>query len=226
MSVSPLKVVVIDDDFMIAKLHAKFVDQNPDYSVVGIANHYAEALRVVKETEPDILLLDVYMPDSSGIDLLREIRALRIPCDVILITASKELKAVEEGFRFGIFDYLIKPFDLELLENSLTKYMKFKRKLDTSTQVSQGMVEDLKKLRSHSYAKPVSSGIDFRTLELIKKCLMLQHAPLSAEEMAKLAGLSRSTARTYLAYLVEQNLVEEELVYGSIGRPQRVFKLK
>ncbi|WCK54079.1 response regulator [Aneurinibacillus sp. Ricciae_BoGa-3] len=221
-----VRAVVVDDDFMIARLHGKFIDSQPGYQLVGIAHNYEQALSIVKETNPNLLLLDVFMPDRSGIDVLREIRALNIPCDAILITAANELEVVEEGFRFGVFDYLIKPFDLNHLQDSLKKYGQFKSRLSSLTSVNQGMVDDLKKMRSASHVKPMASGIDFRTLERIKSSLSLSETPQSAEEIAKTAGVSRSTARTYLAYLVEENSADEELVYGAIGRPQRVFRIK
>jgi response regulator of citrate/malate metabolism len=222
----PVRTVVVDDDFMIAKLHGKFIDSQPGYQLAGIAHNYEQALLTIKETEPNLLLLDVFMPDRSGIDLLREIRALNIPCDAILITAANELEVVEEGFRFGVFDYLIKPFDLNHLQESLKKYAQFKSRISTLTNVNQGMVDDLKKMRSASHVKPMASGIDSRTLERIKKSLALTEKAQSAEEIAKAAGVSRSTARTYLAFLVEESTAEEELIYGAIGRPQRVFRIK
>lgn len=225
MSDLPLQVVVVDDDFMIARLHGKFIDSQPGYKLVGMAYNYEQSLAMVQETKPNLLLLDVFMPDRSGIELLREIRVRNIHCDIILITASKELEVVEEGFRFGVFDYLIKPFDLSLLQNSLIKYAEFKRRLSSSVNVDQDMLNELKKIRSIPQQKPAPSGIDFRTLDLIKNCLLHGKESRSAEEIAKLAGVSRSTARTYLAFLVEEGVAQEELLYGTVGRPQRVFHL-
>jgi response regulator of citrate/malate metabolism len=222
---TPLRVVVTDDDFMIAKLHGKFVESQPHYQVMGIANDYKQTLAMVKNKKPDLLLLDVYLPDKSGIEVLREIRMQNIPCDVILITAAKEVDVVQEGFRLGIFDYLIKPFDLDHLKNALGKYAQYKSQINRVSSLDQSMVDDLKKLRAVSYIKPATSGVDVRTLERIKNCLRECGQPKSAVEIANLAGVSRSTARTYLAYLVEEQVVKEELIYGTIGRPQKVFTI-
>jgi response regulator of citrate/malate metabolism len=215
---------------MIARLHGKFIESIPNYQLIGIANNCEQTLSLVKDLRPDLLLLDVYMPDQSGIELLRTIRAENSPCDVILITAAKELEVIEEGFRLGIFDYLIKPFDLNRLQKSLEKYLQFKTRLSISNtdRVNQIVIDDLKKLRSvtDSMNQLQQKGIDLRTLERIQHCLAHANGFLSAEEVAKSAGVSRSTARHYLVYLVEEGNVEEQLLYGKVGRPLRVYRSK
>jgi response regulator of citrate/malate metabolism len=221
-----LRVLVVDDDFMIARLHGKFIASQKRYQLAGTAHSYEETLSVMDEVQPDLILLDVYLPDRSGIELLRTIRLQNRPCDVILITAAKELEIVEEGFRFGIIDYLIKPFDLNQLKESLSKYAQFKSRLSSSTQLDQETVDDLKKLRiTESVAPPYQKGIDTRTLEKIKKCLINSNHPLSADQIAKLAGVSLSTTRTYLSFLVEDQVVMEDQQYGTVGRPLRLYTL-
>lgn len=221
-----LRVLVVDDDFMIAKLHGKFISSQEGYQLAGTAHSYEEALEMIETTEPDLLLLDVYLPDQSGIELLRTVRSKNKRCDVILITAAKELQIVEDGFRLGIIDYLIKPFNLSQLQNSLKKYAKFKSKLTSFSQMDQGTVDDLKKLRiPESTPTPIShKGIDLRTLEKIKICITHSEQPLSAERIAKLAGVSLSTTRTYLSYLVEEQQLLEEQQYGTVGRPLRLYR--
>ncbi|MDP4087602.1 MAG: response regulator [Bacillota bacterium] len=223
-----LRVLVIDDDFMIAKLHGKFISTQKGYQLVGTAHSYEEAMKMIEKVDPDLLLLDVYMPDHSGIELLRTIRLQNRHCDVILITAAKELEVVEDGFRFGIIDYLIKPFDLNQLQYSLNKYLKFKFRLSHSIELDQGTIENFKKLRiSESTAHPqTQKGIDLRTLEKIKKCLTVAANPLRADQIAKLAGVSLSTTRTYLSYLVEEQDLIEEQQYGTVGRPLRLYRAR
>jgi len=220
-----LHVLVVDDDFMIARVHAKYIESQQGYKVIGVAYNYEETLTKIIEFRPDLVILDVYLPDGSGIDLLRTVRARRIPCDVILITAAKELDVVEEGFRLGAFDYLIKPFDLDHLRDSLIKYKQYKERLSKSASLDQKVVDDLRKMRS-SAGKPVQSGIDFRTLERIKASLLRHNGFQSSEEIARSAGVSRSTVQKYLAYLVEEKVAEEKLLYGTVGRPQILYRPK
>ncbi|OIK12999.1 hypothetical protein BIV60_15075 [Bacillus sp. MUM 116] len=227
MADQELRVMVVDDDFMIARMHGKFIAAQKGYQLAGTAHNYEEAIKMLEWVEPDLVLLDVYLPDRSGIELLRAIRLQNKRCDVILITAAKELAVVEDGFRFGIIDYLIKPFDLNQLKTSLNKYLKFKSRLSSSTLLDQGAVDDLKKLRiSESTSLPLyQKGIDLRTLEKIKNCFSNSASPLSADQIAKIAGVSLSTTRTYLSHLVEEHELMEEQQYGTVGRPLRLYRL-
>ena len=223
-----LQVMVVDDDFMIANLHGKYIEQQEGYELAGVAHNYEQTVTRLKELQPDLLLLDVYLPDHSGIEVLRTIRAEKIPCDIILITASKELPVIEEAFRLGIFDYLIKPFDLGLLKDTLEKYRRFKIHLQSNTQPDQKFVEGLKKLRASQSAptQQIQKGIDTRTLERIKEIMLQDNEYRTAEQFAVMTGVSRSTARAYLDFLVTRGIAEEFLQYGAVGRPQRLFRIK
>ena len=226
MSHQLLRVMVVDDDFMIAKLHGKFIASQKGYQLAGTAHSFEESIAMMDMVEPDLLVLDVYLPDRSGIELLRTIRLQNRRCDVILITASKELEIVEEGFRLGILDYLIKPFDLNQLQTALLKYAKFKSRLTSSSTLDQGTIDDLKKLRISESSAPLNQkGIDNRTLEKIRKCVMNSSEPLSADQIAKMAGVSLSTTRTYLTYMVEEQVLLEEQQYGTVGRPLRIYRI-
>ncbi|SEC46238.1 response regulator [Paenibacillus sp. GP183] len=228
---SSIRVIVIDDDFMIAKMHGKFISSQSGYELAGLAYNYEQALSLVTECKPELLLLDVYLPDQSGIDLVRTIRSQNIPCDIILITAAKEREIVEEGFRLGVFDYLFKPFDLEHLQHVLIKYAQFRMQLSSSEPLSQKSLDHLKKLRAPNSAPsssdlPFQKGIDVRTLDRIKQILKDSNDFQNVEDISQRAGVSRSTVRNYLTYLVEDHTVEEFLQYGTIGRPQRLYRIK
>ncbi|NRF95504.1 response regulator [Paenibacillus frigoriresistens] len=221
------RVLVVDDDFMIANMHGKFISSQHGYELVGTAYNYEQALSLIQELNPDLLLLDVYLPDHSGIDLVRTIRSRNLPCDIILITAAKEREIVEEGFRLGVFDYLFKPFDLDHLQNALIKYAQFTTRLSSSDQWNQESLNNLKKLRAPDpTVNPFHKGIDMRTLERIRQYLLGCKELQNVDQIAQQTGVSRSTVRNYMTYLVEEHIVEEHLQYGTIGRPQRLYRLK
>lgn len=228
MTNSPFRVLIVEDDFRIARMHGKYMEMNSDYTLMGIAHNYEEALAQITNQSPDLLLLDVYLPDHSGIELLRTIRSRNIPSDTILITASKESVIVEEGLRLGVFDYLIKPFDLDHLQNTLTKYAQYKRRLTQATELNQDLLNDLMKLRAPKSVtgSQLQKGIDEKTLELIQTCIQNSMDLQTAEDIAQLAGVSLSTIRNYLKYLAKEGIVDEFLQYGSIGRPQKLYRMK
>lgn len=221
-----IEVVVVDDDFMIAQIHRDYVDSLDGFQVMNVARTGAETLNLLSRVRPDLVLLDVYLPDKSGIEVLNEIRLLRYNFDVILVTAANQLVMVQEGFRLGIFDYLIKPFNLDALGLSLQKYKLYHAQLASPVKVTQDTVDKLKKLRATELAQSNNpeSGIDLRTLERVQEALASFDYASSSDEIARSAGVSRSTARTYLDYMVEKGLAEERLSYGSVGRPRRLFR--
>jgi response regulator of citrate/malate metabolism len=228
MSEGKLRVLVVDDDFMIARLHARCVEQEPGFELAGVAHTCKQALAATRQLQPDLIVLDVYLPDRPGLEVARALRAASVPCDFILITAAREKAIVEEAFRLGMFDYLVKPFRLELLGEALRKFRAFREHLRASgTEADQGFVEGLKSLRgARAPAAATPKGIDARTLERIEKALAAEPEPSGAEQVARRAGVSRSTARAYLTHLVKEGAAEELLQYGSVGRPQVLFRAR
>ena len=82
-------VLIVDDDFMVAKVHAGFVSALEGFEVVGTASSGAEALAEIARLQPDLVLLDVYLPDMTGLEVLRRLRAGGSPVEVIVISAAR-----------------------------------------------------------------------------------------------------------------------------------------
>lgn len=230
MTAAKIGVLVVDDDFMIAQMHATCVAREDGFEVLGSAHSCKQALAMAKEIKPELIVLDIYLPDRSGLEVVRGLRTAKLQCDVILITAAKERAIIEEAFQVGIFDYLVKPFRLERLQDSLRRYTLFRAQLASSAVApDQGFVDQLKGLRA-AQPSPASEaqtqkGIDARTLDRIQEVLRDATEPISSEQVAQLAGVSRSTARAYLKWLVEQGAASELLQYGVVGRPRVLFAL-
>ena len=104
-------VVVVDDDFRIAGIHAAYVGKVDGFQVLGQAHTAAEAVAAVDRLRPDLLLLDLYLPDEHGLDLVARLRAEgHPPVDVIVITAAKDADTVRAAMHGGALHYLLKPF--------------------------------------------------------------------------------------------------------------------
>ena len=116
---SVTRVMIIEDDLNIAQLHQRYLEQMEGYEVIGIATTKVEAEIQLDVLNPDLLLLDVYLPDGTGLELLQELRARNQSCDVILITAARDVDTLQQAMRGGVVDYLLKPVVFPRLEAAL-----------------------------------------------------------------------------------------------------------
>ena len=219
-----IKVLVIDDDFMVAKVHSGFVNSEPGFSVVGVAHSAAQALKSVAELAPDLALLDIYLPDGNGLDLLQKLRDIHPELDVIVISAAREMDTVRKALRGGIIHYLMTPFSREDLRERLEHYKKTYRGLgdDAEHELDQSDVNRLLGLGTQQ-RKPLPKGCSAETLDLVEGILRSSDDALSATETAEKLGTSRVSARRYLEYLADEGLVQVNLKYGGVGRPERLY---
>tara|TARA_Y100001956_G_scaffold81945_1_gene101104 strand:- start:1148 stop:1840 length:693 start_codon:yes stop_codon:yes gene_type:complete len=219
------KVMIIEDDIAIAQLHQKYLEQMGNYEVIGISTSKMEANIQLEILKPDLILLDVHLPDGSGLDVLNELRRENLSCDVILITAARDVETLQQAMRGGVVDYLLKPVMFPRLESALSKYLEQKHQLNHASDLDQTIVD--KMLQSPALSEPtvnrLPKGIDGVTLDKIK-ALFVDPISLTADEAGEKIGASRTTARRYLEYLISTGELEADLNYGSVGRPERCYK--
>ena len=220
-----IRVLVVDDDFMVARIHIGFVDRVDGFEVVGVAHSGAEAAEAVAHLRPDLLLLDLYLPDRFGLDLLADLRSGPHPCDAIVITAAKEGEAVRSAVRLGVSDYLLKPFGFPDLEERLRRYAAQRHLLDRTEVRGQEDVDRafVGPARGQGPA-PVPKGMSAETARLVEDALRSSETALSATEVGEAVGLSRVSARRYLEHLATTGRADVRLRYGSTGRPERRYR--
>jgi response regulator of citrate/malate metabolism len=219
-----IRVLVVDDDFMVARVHTGFVSRVAGFEVVGTSHTGAEAVRAAAALEPDLVLLDLYLPDRFGLDVLADLRAAGHECDVMVITAAKEADAVRGALRQGVVDYVLKPFGFEDLRERLERYAAQREAL-TEAQV-RGQ-EDIDRVLSRSGSATqvaLPKGMSPQTAQLVERALRAAPGNLSATEAAELVGVSRVSARRYLEYFCSIGQAEVSLRYGSAGRPERRYR--
>jgi response regulator of citrate/malate metabolism len=221
-------VLVVDDDFRVAQIHAEFVGQIPGMHVVGHAHTAAAALDAVSRHQPDLVLLDIYLPDASGLRVLRRLRALpEHRPDVMLLTAARDMPAVRAAMQEGALHYLIKPVDFATLRERLIAYAELHALRRREGDVDQQEVDRLFALmrRGTRTTAALPHGAASPTAEQIVTVLRDAEADLSAQEVAERVGISRATAQRYLSALARTDAVSLELRYGSTGRPEHRYRL-
>jgi response regulator of citrate/malate metabolism len=226
---APIRVLIVDDDFMVARVHAGFVAALEGFEVVGTASTGGQALEAVAQLRPDLLLLDVYLPDMTGLEVLRRLRGSGSQTDVIVISAARDVESIRSALHGGVLHYLVKPFDRRTFEERLLDYAALRADLGTLEEAGQGDVDRMFALSRGTAARPAGTpkGIAPETLVLVRDALAAAGPEgLSATECSERTGLARVSARRYLEQLVTQQEADVRQRYGTAGRPERRFTLR
>lgn len=220
-----IEVLIIEDDKRIADIHKRFIEKIEGFQVVGSANSGAEAQDWIQSLKPQLILLDVYLPDVKGTDLLSFIQEESPDSDIIFITAASETDVVKKAFKGGVFDYILKPLTFDRFKESLLTYRQKRVSLEAEGSLTEESIGLLWNKNHSASIEPIPTpkGIDPSTMARIKDKLAVSSNGITAEEMGAVCGMSRSTARRYLEHLVSQQLAVAELLYGTIGRPERRY---
>lgn len=223
--ISLIQVMIVEDDPMVREINSKFLKRVEGFSLYKAAANLDDAKKFISAKKPDLILLDVYLPKENGIDFLKWIRAQEIDIDIILITADKSIERVQEAFRYGVVDYLIKPFGFERFKEALLQFKGRHEKFNKSDEIEQ---KDLDKLISSSgiskaeedFAKGLNK-YTYRTIwdEIEKR----NYEDFTAEDLAEKLGIARITVRRYLEYMEKESRVEKLVEYGKVGRPQHKY---
>ena len=220
-----IRVVVVDDDFRIAGIHAAYVDKVDGFQAVAQAHTAAEAAGAVDRLRPDLLLLDLYLPDEHGLDLAARLRREgHPPVDVIVITAAKDADSVRAAMQGGALHYLLKPFSFPALRDKLLSYAQMRSRLGALHEPDQRNVDRVFGALRAQDQLAGAKGRSAHTLEAVERLLASGGQELSAAEVAEMTGMSRATAQRYLSHLHEIGRVQIRLRYGSGGRPEHRYR--
>ncbi|WP_085505418.1 response regulator [Thalassobacillus devorans] len=222
-----IKVVIAEDDFRVAQLHEKFLSEITGFQLVGKALNGKETLELIADEQPDLLLLDVYMPDRLGTDLLHDIRELSPTIDIIMITAANDKAMIEIALKYGVIDYIIKPVSLDRFKKTIHSYQEKQQMIDSTDTFDQDMVDQLIGSRKNTTPpnENMPKGIDPLTLDKVRSMLAEAKEGLTAEQASEKMGASKTTARRYLEYLISIEEGQAEMRYGKVGRPERKYYL-
>ncbi|MFP3511926.1 response regulator [Peribacillus sp. SIMBA_075] len=222
-----IRAVIAEDDFRVADIHEKFLKNFDEIEVVGKAVNAKKTLRILEQKSPDLLLLDVYMPDQLGTDLLPDIRRKFPNVDIIMITAATDKEQLEKSLHYGVENYLIKPVEMKRFNQIIEEYLKKAHLMKSKQEIDQDFVDLILKkgpAASETNDGPaLPKGVDEITLTKVIEVLEASDIGLSAEQVSGQIGASRTTARRYLEYLISVKKCKAEVVYGVVGRPERRY---
>lgn len=220
-----IRTLVVDDDFRVADIHRLYTEQIGGFEVIGLAHTGAEALLMTERLAPDLVLLDIYLPDMSGLDVLRTIRQGQRAIDVIAITAAQDVATIRAAMQHGSVHYLIKPFTFTVFRERLQSYADVQAQLGRVGHASQAEVDRMYGRLRAGVDEELPKGLSPATRDLVLGTLRSAAEALSASDVARIAGLSRVTARRYLEHLADGGSVEITMQYGAPGRPEHRYRL-
>lgn len=219
-----IDVLVVEDEPIAARAHASYLGRLDGFRVVATATSAAEALRAVGREHPDLVLLDMRLPDGHGLELLHRLRAAGELCDVIAVTSVRDVEVVRRALALGVTHYLVKPFTFEDFRAKLLSYQAYRERLratgGATGPVAQDDIDRLVGLRTAGASASLPKGIAAETLQAVRQLLATAGRPLSASEVAVALGSSRVTARRYLEHLAIAGQCDRHERYGHAGRPE------
>lgn len=225
-----IEVLIVEDDIRIADIHRRFTEKIEGFTVIGTATTGEQAKDWIESVEPQLVLLDVYMPDIKGVELVKYIRENYDHIDIIMITAASEVEVIQQALRGGVLDYIVKPLTFERFKRSLEQYRDKFNHFRNHEKLTAEQIENLwhgSKPDDLQFSLASPKGIDQLTLDkIINTLYKVKSDGITAEQLSKVSGVSRSTARRYLEYLSLEDKVQAELIYGNVGRPERRYFIK
>lgn len=223
-----INVLLVDDEALTLELHREYVGRIAGFRVVGEASDARSAVEAVLAApadEPvDLLLLDMTMPDGTGLDALRVLRARNSRVGVIVLTGVRDAEVVRRFLTLGAAQYLVKPFTFATFRERLEQYRDFRERSEAASgTATQEEIDAMLGALRPAGGGTLPKGLSAESLATVSQAVRA-HGALSASEAAELLGMSRVTARRYLEHLADERRVERRSRYGTGGRPQSEYR--
>ena len=219
-----IKVLVVEDDPMVGKLHEHYLTQIKGFQLCDIVRNSDEALKIMQTKEYNLVILDIFMPGMDGLQLLAKIREQEYDVDVIIVSAANDKDKIKAALRLGAFDYIIKPFEFERFNLALNNYKSRYNLVEEQSILKQDELDKTIIHQDTDVEVTLPKGLDKNTLNTVWSEIIKIDGMFTTEEISAKVGISRVSIRKYLEFLKSLKLLSLDLHRGSVGRP--VYKYK
>lgn len=221
-----ITTMIIEDDPKASYALESIIHQHPDFDVVVVSETYQDALMHYNLYTPQLVFVDITLPDGSGIDVIKQLRNQGASCYFIMTTAEREASTIEQVVQLGVSDYLVKPLRLSRVRQALDDYKLFRQKLSCHGTMDQRVIDNMLGKRTNLPTRRTPKGIDSNTLDTLKAILKKEQlTDFSGDDISARMNVSRITIRRYLEYLEAEGVIKMVLNYKTGGRPSRVYQL-
>lgn len=218
------RVVIVEDDPMVAMINKKYIESHGSYKVVNTVDNESALYHTLDKTKVDLILLDVYLPGKTGLEILKDLRQNKVYVDVIMVTAADSLDEVKEALAYGIVDYLIKPFEYDRFKIALDKALDMANIFNQTDTVKQDEIDSVCRYNPKTFNE-LPKGVQTKTLEAIIALLCQDKTKdWTLKGLSETLSISSITIKKYMDYLEEKAYVKSSYAYG-IGRPKAVYKV-
>jgi len=216
-----IRVMIVEDDPMVAEFNKRYLEQVQGFTLSAMAGSVDEAIKNIEKLEIDLILLDIFMPGKLGLELLTYLRENDKETDVIIISAASDMERIKRALRYGVVDYLIKPFEFERFNRALAAYKDQTKFIQAQHVINQDVLDHKILHREEKHLiEELPKGLTKDTLRQIWEAIqVLKNAPFSTEDIVKAVGISRVSVRKYLNFLKEIEILDVKVIYGTVGRP-------
>ncbi len=194
MTAFPVRLVVVDDHALFRRGLIGLINDLPGLQVVGEAGNGQDALQVIQREKPDVVLLDVNMPEMDGIQTVNQIRRMNLPVRVLMLTISEEEEDLLSAIRLGADGYLLKNIEPDDLRKAILRVAEGDGAL--SPEVT-GMVLRALAQQGEIKAQPLLSDRELEVLD----CLA---AGQTTSQIAANLFISENTVKTHVRHILEK----------------------
>ncbi|GAA0229974.1 response regulator [Marinomonas primoryensis] len=220
-----IPVMIVEDDLRASYVLESTINQHTDFYVVAVCESLLEAELKAEAFEPELIMVDISLPDGNGIDLIKSLKNNGVQAAFIMTTAEREATTIEKVIQLGVMDYLVKPIRMSRMLQALNDYLDFRKRLTQNGKIDQQDIDALfRKNAAIDNSRKTPKGIDEHTLEKLTQYInTLDDSSFTAKDIGEAVNLSRITARRYLEYLEAQGQVCMTLDYKTGGRPKQRY---
>ncbi|WP_028402705.1 response regulator [Ectobacillus panaciterrae] len=221
-----IRVLIVEDDPMVAEFNKRYLEQVGGFQLVSVVTSVDAALHILEKKTIDLILLDIFMPGKTGLELLMHIRETGKKADVIFITAASDMERIQTALRYGAVDYLMKPFEFDRFNEALSAYREKFMFMKNQQVLSQKELDrQILHKEPRAIAEELPKGVTKGTLQVIwETAQSMGESPFSTEDIAGRVGISRVSVRKYLKFLSDIDALHVKVHYGTIGRPIYQYK--
>ena len=225
-----LTILIVEDDPMVSSINKQYLMRiiKPENLTVYQTATAKKALAITKNINPDLILLDVYLPKTSGTELLEQFIQHNLHPNVIMLSAAKDSTNINIALKYGVLDYLLKPFSFKRFKEAIEHFLKYNKVLQKNNTVSQGeldhifITQDMNNLNDET---GLPKGLSDFSLTKIETAISQLADEFSNQDVARQSKLSRITTKKYLDYLEKTGKLSTKVHYLKVGRPIKIYKL-